>query len=179
MKPKNGRMLQITMGVAGVALLAASVLGPAQGRERRCLTVDRAVQALVYGRADASWTRRAAELVASDGEAAGVLGHVAGAAHLDGVARGRALDALALAGGPAAQEAMRDALSSPSLHADAAYPMLVARLAGVAAPTVETLIYLGQLRQEAVATGQIELAEASTPACHLLRQARTPLGRRR
>ena len=173
------RKSKLAMGLTGVALLAASLLPSAQGGRRQRLTIETAARALVYGQADASWTRRAAELVAGDGEAARAIARVAESANVDGVARSRALDALAAAGDPTAQEAMRHALSSPSLRADASYPMLVARLAGVEAPTFETLIYLAQMREAARSAGQLELAEASAPVCHRLHQARAPLSHRR
>ena len=67
---------------------------------------------------------------------------------------------------------MRHALSSAPVQLDAAYPMLVARLAGVEAPTFDTLVYLAQLRATATAAGQPELAEAASPTCHRLHQAR-------
>ncbi|MGZ3406391.1 MAG: hypothetical protein ACXVDD_12630 [Polyangia bacterium] len=173
------RKLKIGLGMAGAALLAAGLLPAAHGGRRARLTVDGATRALVYGQADAGWTARAAELVAGDAEAARAIAHVAEATNVDGMARARALDALAAAGDANAQEWMRHALSSPSLRADAAYPMLVARLAGVESPTFETLIYLAQLRESARSAGQLELAEASAPVCHRLHQARAPLAHKR
>ena len=73
----------------------------------------------------------------------------------------------------------RAALSSPAAQADATYPMLVARLAGVDKPTLETLMYLARVRGEATAAGQSALAEAASPVCHRLHQARAPLSRKR
>ena len=173
------RKIKITIGLTGAALVAASLLPSAYGGRREPITVEGATQALVYGQADATWTRRTAELVAGDAEAARAIAHVAEATNVDGVARSRALDALAAAGDANAQEWMRHALSAPSVRADATYPMLVARLAGVEAPTFETLIYLAQLRESAKSAGQLEVAEASAPVCHRLHQARAPQPRKR
>lgn len=173
------RTLKITIGLTGAALLAASLLPAAYGGRRERVTVESATRALVYGQADGSWTARAARLVAGDPEAAQAIVHVAEAANVGGETRARALDALAQAGDDGAQEAMRAALSSPSVRADATYPMLVARLAGVEAPTLDTLIFLAQLRESARAAGQLELAEASAPICHRLHKARAPLSHRR
>jgi phosphohistidine phosphatase SixA len=172
------RKSKIVMGIAGAALVAVSLLPAAHGGRRERLTVDGATRALVYGQADASWTRRTAELVAGDADAARALAHVAEASNVDGVVRSRALDALAAAGDAPAQEAMRHALSSPALRADATYPMLVARLAGES-PTFDTLIYLAQLRESAKSASQLEVAEAAAPVCHRLHQARASLAHKR
>jgi serine/threonine protein kinase len=51
--------------------------------------------------------------------------------------------------------------------------------AGVEAPTLETLLYLAQLRDAATTAGQPELAEAAAPVCHRLHQARTLLSHKR
>jgi hypothetical protein len=123
------RNSKILMGLAGVTLLAAGLMSSAEGGKRRPLTVDSATRALVYGQADASWTTRAAELVARDPDAARAIAHVAEATNVDSLTRMRAFDALAASGSPRARLAMRQALASPTLRADAAYPMLVARLA--------------------------------------------------
>jgi hypothetical protein len=173
------RKNKILMGLAGAALLVTTLIPAAHGGRRERLTVDSATRALVYGQADASWTARTAALIAGDADAERAIAHVAEAANIDGMARSRALDALALAGDATAQEAMRSTLSSPEVRADAAYPMLVARLSGLEAPTFETLIYLAQLREQAKSTGQLELAEASVPVCHRLHQARAPLSHKR
>jgi hypothetical protein len=178
MERKSRIAMKITMALVGAGLWAA-ILVPAAGGQRAPLTVDGATRALAYGGADARWTERAAALAASSGEAAQAIGRVAQAASLDGAARARALEALAQAGTSDAQAAMRAALSSPAARADAAYPLLVARLAGVETPTFETLVYLASLRSEAQAAGELALAEAAAPSCHHLHQARAPLGHKR
>ncbi len=170
MERKSGTAMKITMGLVGAGLLAASVV-PASGG-RRADTVDGVTRALVYGAADASWTERAAALAAGNGEAARALGHVAEATNLDGNARDHALEALARAGTVDAQAAMRHALAAAPVRADAAYPILVARLANVESPTFDTLVYLAQLRASATAAGELALAEAASPVCHRLHQAR-------
>jgi hypothetical protein len=171
MERKSGKAMKITIGLVGAGLLAASVL-EAHGGARAPMTVDAAARTLVYGGETADWVDRAAALVAEDGEAARALGRVAEATNVDGVARARALDALGRAGSSDAQEAMRHALSSPALRADAAYPMLVARLSALETPTFDTLVYLQQLRATAIDAGQVELAEAASPVCHRWHQAR-------
>jgi len=175
MERKSGKARKITFGLVGAGLLTAGMLSPATGAHsggRAAMTVDAATRALVYGGADATWTDRAAALVAQNSDAARALGRVAEAANVDGVARARALEALGRAGSVEAQEAMRHALSSPTVRGDAAYPMLVARLSALPAPTFDTLVYLAQLRSAATDAGQLELAEAASPVCHRLHRAR-------
>jgi hypothetical protein len=175
MERKSGKAMKITFGLVGAGLLTAGMLSSAtgaQGGGRATMTVNAATRALVYGGADATWTDRAAALIAQNGEAARALGRVAEAENVDGVARARALEALGRAGSVDAQEAMRHALSSPTVRGDAAYPMLVARLSALPTPTFDTLMYLAQLRSTALDAGQLELAEAASPVCHRLHQAR-------
>ena len=136
-------------------------------------------RALVYGTGDARIGERMAALAAANADAARAIGRVATAANVDGQTRERALAALEQAGTSDAQAAMRAALSSPAARADAAYPMLVARLSGVEAPTLETLLYLANVRSQATAAGELALAEAASPVCHRLHQARAPLSHKR
>ncbi len=171
MERKSKKAMKITIGLVGGALLTASVLG-AEGARRAPATIDGTTRALVYGAADGAWVERAATLAASNGDAARAIGRVAEATNVDGVTRDRALEALERAGTVEAQEAMRHALSQPPVRGEAAYPMLVARLSGVEMPTFDTLVYLAQLRATATAAGQVELAEAASPVCHRLHQAR-------
>jgi hypothetical protein len=171
MERKSGRAIKITVGLVGAGLFAASVLGAERG-PRADATVDGVTRALVYGGADARWTERAAALAAADADAARAIGRVAEATNIDGATRDRALDALERAGTVEAQAAMREALSAPPVRGDAGYPMLVARLSAVETPTFETLVYLAQLRATATTAGQLALAEAASPVCHRLHQAR-------
>ena len=166
------------MGLAGAGLWAAS-LAPTAASTPAPLTVDGATRALVYDTGDARMSERMAVLAASNAEAARAIGRVAEAKNVDGGTRQRALGALQLAGTREAQAAMRLALSSPAAQADATYPMLVARLAGVETPTFETLRYLATIRDEATANGELAIAEAASPVCHRLHQARAPLARKR
>src|SRR4051794_39326601 len=108
MKRNSGKAMKITFGLVGAGLLTAGLLSPATGATgdgRAAMTVDAATRALIYGGADASWTDRAAALVAHDGDAARALGRVVEAENVDGVARARALDALGRAGSVEAQQA--------------------------------------------------------------------------
>ena len=176
---RNRRIgMKVTMVLAGAGMLAVSVM-PGSREQKSDLTVDAATRALVYGSADATWTTRAAALAAANGEAARAIGHVAEAVNLDSAARDHALEALALAGTADAQEAMRQALASTAAKDDAAYPILVARLANVETPTFDTLVYLAQLRATATRDGQTQLADAASPAGHRLHQARAPLAHKR
>jgi hypothetical protein len=175
MERKSGKAMKITFGLVGAGLLTAGMVSSATGAQRgacAAMTVETATRALVYGGADATWTDRAAALVADNGDAARALGRVAEAENVDGMARSRALEALGRAGSVDAQAAMRHALSSPTVRGDAAYPMLVARLSALPTPTFDTLVYLAQLRASAIDAGQLELAEAASPVCHRLHQAR-------
>lgn len=178
MERKSRLGMKITLGLVAAGLWGASLL-PAAGAGRRTLTVDGATRALVYGTGDARFGERAAALAASRPEAAAAIGRVAAASNVDGPARQRALEALERAGTSDAQAAMRAALSSPAAKADATYPMLVARLAGVAEPTFDTLVYLASLRADATAAGETALAEAASPLCHRLHQARAAVGHKR
>jgi hypothetical protein len=119
------------MAVSGATLLGVTLL-PAAGGQRDCLTTDAAARALVYGQADASWTPRAAALVAHDAGAAALIGRVAESSRVDPLARGRALEALALAGTRDADEALRHALAST-------FPMLLATVDSVYAQRLTTL----------------------------------------
>lgn len=176
---RNSRVgMKVTMALAGAGMLALSLM-PASGGQKADMTVDTATRALVYGNADATWTTRAAALAAGNGEAARAIGHVAEALNLDGVARDHAIEALAIAGTADAQAAMRQALASTAAKNDAAYPILVARLANVETPTFDTLVYLAQLRATATRDGQLELADAASLAGHRLHQARAPLAHKR
>ena len=171
MERKSTKARKVTIGLVGAGLFAASVLAAEAGR-RPAATIDGTTRALVYGGADAGWVARAAALAAQSGEAARAIGRVAEATNVDGAARDRALEALERAGTDEAQEAMRHALSAPPVRGAAAYPMLVARLSGVETPSFDTLVYLAQLRATATTAGQRELAEAASPVCHELHQAR-------
>jgi hypothetical protein len=174
---RNSRIgMKVTMALAGAGMLAVSAMW---GEQKPAITVDAATHALVYGNTGAGWTTRAAALAAANGEAARAIGHVAEAVNVDSAARDHALEALALAGTADAQAAMREALASPAAKNDAAYPILVARLANVETPTFDTLVYLAQLRETAKTDGQMELADAASPAAHRLRQARAPLAHKR
>ena len=178
MERKSRLGMKITLGLVGAGLFGASLL-PAAGAGRSALTVDAATRAIVYGTGDARLGTRVAALAATSAQAAAAIGRVAAAGNVDAAARERALEALAGAGTSDAQAAMRAALSSPAARGDAAYPMLVARLAGVEQPTFDTLVYLASLRADAAAAGQVALAEAAAPVCHRLHQARAAGGRKR
>ncbi|HEY2747434.1 MAG TPA: hypothetical protein VGL86_22580 [Polyangia bacterium] len=179
MERKSRLAMKITMGLLGAGLWGASLVSTAAGEARAPLTIDGATRALVYGTADARLDARMAQLAASNAQAAGAIGRVAAAANVDGVTRQRALAALEAAGTVDAQAAMRAALSSPAARGDATYPMLVARLGAVETPTFETLMYLAEVRAEASASGELALAEAASPVCHRLHQARAPLSHKR
>ena len=171
-----GKTMKITMGLVGAGLLAASAL-PADGGRRGRDTVDGATRAIYLGAPNA--TERAAAVAATSADAASAIGRIAEATNVDALTRSRAIDALAIAGSADAQAAMRHALSAPPVRAQAAYPMLVARLAGVETPTFDTLLYLAQLRATATTAGELALAEAAAPVCHHLHQARAPLAHKR
>jgi hypothetical protein len=179
MERKSRFAMKITMGLVGAGLWAASFATTAAGGQRAPLSIDVATRGLIYGTSDARFDDRMAALVASNAEAARAIGNVAAAKNVDGRARARALAALQLAGTSDAQSAMRAALSAPAVQADAAYPMLVARLAGVETPTLETLMYLASVRADATAAGELALAEAASPVCHRLHQARSPFSHKR
>ena len=178
MERQSRLAMKITMGLVGGGLWAASLASTAASTGAP-LTVDGATRALVYGTGDARFGERLATLAGSNAEAARAIGRVAAAANVDGRTRERALAALEAAGTTEAQAAMRAALSSPAAQADAAYPMLVARLAGVETPSFDTLMYLASVRAAATANGEPAIAEAAAPVCHRLHQARAPLAHKR
>ena len=159
---KSRLMMKITLGVAAAGLSVLSLL-PAQFGTAP-MNEDETAKALVYGRANDAWTARAAELAASDNAFAAKLGQLAQRDGADSLSRDHVLDALAKAGTPAAQKAMRVTLRTPAVEADGAYAMMVARLGGLQAPTADTLEYLGQSHVNAVAAGDTQLALASEAA---------------
>ncbi|HEX4460795.1 MAG TPA: hypothetical protein VIA18_22605 [Polyangia bacterium] len=162
METKNRLMMKITLGVAAAGLSILSLLpaqlGPAPMNE------DETAKALVYGRANDAWTTRAADLATSDGAFAAKLGQLAQRDGADSLSRDRVIDALAKAGTPAAQKAMRATLRTPAVKADGAYALMVARLGNLQSPTADTLEYLGQSHVDAVAAGDMQLALASEAA---------------
>src|SRR6476620_8595086 len=104
-----GKTMKITMGLVGAGLLAASAL-PADGGRRGRDTVDGATRAIYLGAPHA--TERAAAVAATSADAASAIGRIAEATNVDALTRGRAIDALAIAGSADAQAAMRHALSA-------------------------------------------------------------------
>lgn len=160
MENKSSLMMKITLGVAAAGLSILSVL-PAPSAP---MSEDETAKALVYGRANDAWTGRAAMLAASDSAFAAKLGQLAQRDGADSLSRDRVLDALAKAGTPAAQRAMRATLRAPAVAADGTYALLVARLGGVQVPTADTLEFLGQAHVSAVAAGDTQLALASEAA---------------
>ena len=160
MENKSRLMMKITLGVAAAGLSILSLL-PAPSAP---MSEDETAKALVYGRANDAWTERAAMWAASDNAFATKLGQLAQRDGADSLSRDRVLEALAKAGTPAAQQAMRTTLRSPTVAADGTYALLVARLGGLQAPTAETLEYLGQEHVNAVAAGDTQLALASESA---------------
>ena len=125
MERNDQKKLKVTAGLVAAAVIGLTM--QAHGARGK-LTAATAERALVYGSVDATWTQRAAALIAADPAAASEFGRIAASTSVDGVRRGLALDALALAGTDAAQAAMRDALSAPATQADPTYPLLLVRL---------------------------------------------------
>ena len=160
MGTKSTKWMKLTMGAAAAGLSILSLL-PAPDAP---MTEDGAARALVLNRADDAWTRRAVELTNEDPAFAARLAQLAESDQVDGIGRGHVLDALARAGTPAAQQAMRAALTAPAVAQDGAYAILVARFASVQSPTAATLAWLGQTHVDAVAAGQTQLALASESA---------------
>lgn len=149
---------KITLAVAATLVFSWCVL---PSRAPAAPTLDGVERALVIGRADPAWVAKAAALATADARAAARLGRDAEATNLPPGARDRALAALAQAGTPEAQQALRAALASPAVARDAAYPLLVARLADVRAPTVETVTFLAETHAAAVLAQDRELAFAT------------------
>jgi hypothetical protein len=88
---------------------------------------------------------------------------VAESDEVGGLGRAAAFEALAAAGTPAAQTAMRDALASAALQTSSDYGALVAQLGSVRAPTPETVTWLARLHDAAVRAGAPQVAAASAP----------------
>ena len=127
MSSKSEKARKITLAVVGGAL-AALMMFPSAAKPS--LTVDDAARSLIYGKADATWTARAAEMAKSDAVAATNLRKLAESTNVDSLGRAKVLDALAQAGTPAAEAALFQALCSTSARNDGTYPLLMAGLDG-------------------------------------------------
>jgi hypothetical protein len=149
------------LGVAAAGLSIVTMM-PASA-SRREPSPELTVQKLVYGNPDRAWTRPAAELATVDAGFAERLARVAGSEEAGALGRAAAFEALADAGTPAAQTAMRDALATASLRTDPDYAALLLRLGSVRCPTPETVAWLAELHDEAVRAGALQVAAASAP----------------
>jgi hypothetical protein len=162
MGPRNTLMMKLTMGAAAAGLSLLSLM-PSSRAER---TTDHAVRELVYGRADAAWTRDASAMATMSPAFAEELARLCESNEVGPLGRSRAIEALAQSGTPEAQTTLRAVLDRDAVQADAAYPLLMARLGAVQSPTTDTIAYLGRTHEAAVAASATELAAASESALH-------------
>jgi hypothetical protein len=145
--------LKITTGAVAAAVIGLTV--QAHGH-RNDMTAATAEHTLVYGQVNSDWVNRTGKLIAAEPELAARLEHIAVSNAVDDVRRGQVLDALAQAGCEPAQKAMRETLTT--LNREPVYPMLLARLGQLTAPSAETLSYVSVQRMRAFNDGNSELA---------------------
>jgi hypothetical protein len=158
MERNDGKKLKITIAAVAIGVVGLTV--QAEGA-RKTMSASEAERTLVYGTPDGKWTSQAARLAAADDAVAVELGRIAQSTSVDDARRGMALDALAQAGSDAAQSSLRDALSSPALRNDPAYPLFVVRLGQVRSPSAATVEFVSTLRQQAFGANDGELAFAT------------------
>jgi hypothetical protein len=112
----------------------------------------------------AGWVAEATALMQAHPEMSARIGRLAESAQVDGVARGLILDALAKADNESAQEALRHALQTRTVEDDATYPLLLERLGRISLPTGETMAFLEETHDRAMATGDRQLGAATDSA---------------
>lgn len=128
---------------------------------------------------DHGWFSRATGYVIAHPEAAAQLAALFVDPHFDSVGRRLILDVLSAAGHPAAQAALRTALTSPEARGDAHYTMMLQRLSLVERPTAETAAFVeATMRSGDHAVRAASAVTLGAVAGHLAAQGEAALARR-